>query len=137
MNRLCVLLLSVFLWISLYSKYLISFSLFITKLQYFHRKMATLSNIFKKLANLEISQGQCPATIVSLMYYIALCIITLYLSWPIFKTVSLFSRMFFWKILPLCMVSIQEWFMIKSGLLCCAYGICILPNGRDSLHFTQ
>ena len=35
---------------------------------------------------------------------------------PFLKTISLFSRWFFQKILSLCMTSIQEWFVIKSGL---------------------
>ena len=48
----------------------------------------------------------------------------LYIFTPFLKTISLFSRRFFHKILSLCMVSIQERFLIKSGLLWRAYGIC-------------
>ena len=39
-----------------------------------------------------------------------------------YKTISLFSRRFFQKILSLCMVNIQERFLIKSGLWWRAYG---------------
>ena len=52
--------------------------------------------------------------------------------WTLFATVctffthflevkNVFSRRFFQKILPLCMVSILERFLIKSGLWWCAY----------------
>ena len=40
----------------------------------------------------------------------------LYIYYPIFKTISLFSRSFFQKIMFLSMVSIQERFIIKDGL---------------------
>ena len=36
--------------------------------------------------------------------------------YPLFESQKVFSRRFFQKILPLCMVSIQERFLIKSGL---------------------
>ena len=35
---------------------------------------------------------------------------------PLFEGLNVFSRKFFEKILPLRMVSIQEWVLIKSGL---------------------
>ena len=41
---------------------------------------------------------------------------------PFLKSISLFSRRFFGKILSLCMVSIQELFLIKSGLWWRMYG---------------
>ena len=40
----------------------------------------------------------------------------LYIFYPIFKTICLFSRRFFQKILALCTVRIQERFLIKSEL---------------------
>ena len=40
----------------------------------------------------------------------------LYIFTPFLKTISLFSRRFFQKILSLCMVSIQERFLIKNVL---------------------
>ena len=42
---------------------------------------------------------------------------------PTFRRQFLFSRRFFRKILSLCMVNIQERFLIKSGLWWRAYGI--------------
>ena len=40
----------------------------------------------------------------------------LYTFYPLFEVQKRFIRGFFLKILALCMVSIQEWFLIKSGL---------------------
>ena len=40
----------------------------------------------------------------------------LYIFYPVFKTVSLFSRRFFQKISSLCMVSIQDRFVIRNLL---------------------
>ena len=45
-----------------------------------------------------------------------------YFFTPFLKTISLFSRRFFQKILSLCMVSIQERFPIKSDLWWRMYG---------------
>ena len=42
---------------------------------------------------------------------------------PFLKSISLFSRSFFGKFLTLCMVSIQERFVIKNGLWWRAYWI--------------
>ena len=47
---------------------------------------------------------------------------------------NVFSRGFFLKILDLCMVSIQERFLIKSGLWWRAYGIHFLVNISSSLN---
>jgi hypothetical protein len=49
----------------------------------------------------------------------------LYSFYPLFKIQKVFSRGFFLKILALCMVSIQERLLIKSGLCWCAYGILL------------
>ena len=46
----------------------------------------------------------------------------LYTFYPIFEGQKRFLRSFFCNILALCMVSIQEGFQIKSGLLWRAYG---------------
>ena len=40
----------------------------------------------------------------------------LYTFYPPFEVQKVFSRVFFLKLLALCMVSIQERFLIKSGL---------------------
>jgi hypothetical protein len=40
----------------------------------------------------------------------------LYTFYPIFEDQKCFLRSFYRRILTLCTVSIQEWFMIKSGL---------------------
>ena len=40
----------------------------------------------------------------------------LYIITPFLKSISLYSRRFFQKIISLCMVSIKERFVIKSGL---------------------
>ena len=40
----------------------------------------------------------------------------LYISYPILEGQNRFLRSFFCKFSPLCMVSIQEWFIIKSRL---------------------
>ena len=45
------------------------------------------------------------------------------------KSKNVFSRGFFLKILALCMVSIQEQFLIKSGLQWRSYGRLFLVNG--------
>ena len=55
----------------------------------------------------------------------------LYIFTQCLKTISLCSRNFFQKILPLCMVSIQERFVIKSGLWWRAYGKYIFFSELD------
>ena len=51
---------------------------------------------------------------------------------PFSKTISLFSRRFFQKILSLCMACIQERLVIKSGLWWRAYGS--VHNVKNTLH---
>ena len=48
----------------------------------------------------------------------------LYTFYPIFEDHFFVFMEFFQKILALCMDSAQEQFVIKSELLCQAYGIC-------------
>ena len=48
----------------------------------------------------------------------------LYIFYPIFEDHFFVFMEFFQKILALCMDSAQEQFVIKSELLCQAYGIC-------------
>ena len=52
---------------------------------------------------------------IFILYYRVRAIISLLFT-PFWKTISLFSRKFFQKILSLCMVSILEWFLIKCWL---------------------
>ena len=52
----------------------------------------------------------------------------LYIFTHFLKSISFFSRSFFQKILLLCMVGIQEWFLIKSGLWWHAYGNLIISK---------
>ena len=63
----------------------------------------------------------------ALLFTIITC--GLYILNPLFEGQKhFFSRRFFRKILPLCMVSIQERFLIKSGLCWRAYGIWTLMS---------
>ena len=48
---------------------------------------------------------------------------SLYILNPLFEGQKCFFKSFFQKILPLCMISFQEWFIIKSGLWWGTYSI--------------
>ena len=96
----------------------------------------TMVNPQLMLLNLPIPNFEIKLTVICLhqgwlIFCRAICIsLTLFL-----KTISLFSRRFFHRILSVCMVSIWERFLIKSNLWWFAYGRLTTIKSKKNISY--